>query len=80
MTVENQGVGGMGSAYLLLEISHTHYWTKVILIGVLLYIYYLHFDYSFDEQHVHVDSKQTKLKLSFLLIHRNAKPKINHTR
>ncbi|XP_023342260.1 MAP kinase-activating death domain protein [Eurytemora carolleeae] len=30
ITVGNSGVGGMASAYQLLEISHTHYWTKDI--------------------------------------------------
>ena len=29
VSLANFGVGGMASAYQLLEISHTHYWTKV---------------------------------------------------
>ena len=29
-TYQNQGVGGMASAFMVLEIMHTHYWEKEI--------------------------------------------------
>ena len=30
ISISNYGVGGLSSAFHLLEISHTHFWTKVI--------------------------------------------------
>jgi len=30
-TFQNHGLGGMASAYMVLEIAHTHYWAKEIV-------------------------------------------------
>ena len=27
-TINNHGLGGMASAYMLLEMAHTHFWTR----------------------------------------------------
>lgn len=27
-TINNHGLGGMASAYMVLEIAHTHYWAR----------------------------------------------------
>ncbi|XP_069132028.1 MAP kinase-activating death domain protein-like isoform X6 [Argopecten irradians] len=32
-TYQNHGLGGMASAYMVLEIAHTHYWAKEIIPG-----------------------------------------------
>ena len=32
VSVSNQGIGGIASAFQLLEIAHTHFWSKVIYI------------------------------------------------
>lgn len=29
-TIQNHGLGGMASAYMVLEIAHTHYWARDI--------------------------------------------------
>ena len=34
ISISNFGVGGLASAFQLLEISHTHFWTKVTFKGL----------------------------------------------
>ena len=39
ISISNYGVGGLSSAFHLLEISHTHFWTKVISEKTKVYVF-----------------------------------------